>query len=188
MALTSDAARQVRRARDELIRDLDAAAMRYPEHTWIVGQQVRFLIDQQQFQRAIDVAAGCGGNDRLCAELLALAQHYAGNLVSADSVLRIADALVQSPPNGVADCLGQDVMLLFDVGKAAKVRNLSCVEQQRLSGNLWWLSDPLWAIRGNERYVAHGVRRIQTRLRTGMPGTNSTSGPGTAAARPCGKP
>jgi len=165
LALTSNAARQVRRSRDELLRDLGEAAMRYPEDAWIAGQQVRFLIDQQQFPRAVAVAAGCRGDDRLCAELLALAHYYAGHLVSADSALRTADEQEQSPATSVGDCLGQDVLMLFEVGNAKKVRDMSCTDQQRLSENLWWLSDPLWAIPGNERYVAHGIRRVQTRLR-----------------------
>jgi len=165
LALTNEAARAVWRARDELLRDLDDAGLRYPEDAWIAGQRVRFLIDQRLFSRARDVAAGCRGEARLCTELLALAHYYAGNLVSADSALRIADADTSSPATGAVDCLGQDVIVLFDVGDAATVRDLSCADQQRLSGNLWWLSDPLWAVPGNERYVAHGIRRVQTRLR-----------------------
>ena len=164
LALTSQAARDVRRAREDLLRDLDEAGRRDPDDTWIAGQRVRFLIDEQQLPPAIDVAVRCRGDDRLCAELLALAHYYAGNLVSADSALRIADAYVPSPPSGTGDCLGQDVISLFEGGSAAKVRDLPCAEEQRLSGNLWWLSDPLWTIPGNERYVAHGIHRVQIRL------------------------
>lgn len=41
----------------------------------------------------------------------------------------------------------------------------SCGEQRTVLNTMWWFADPLWAVPGNERYIAHQVRKVHATLR-----------------------
>jgi hypothetical protein len=67
---------------------------------------------------------------------------------------------------GPARCLDDETLLLFDDSGRSSLGKLSCELQQRALRTMWWLSDPLWSIPGNERYVAHHARITHLALRS----------------------
>lgn len=165
LALSAVDARPVRAARDTLLQALAKSAERHPTDAWITGQRIRFLIDQRKLVEARAVADECSGDARSCTDLRALTRYMDGDLTGADSLFRESDALAEAARPAGASCLPDGVDALFDDVRAAEVNNYSCADQRRIGATLFFLSDPLFGLAGNERYVAHSVRRIQTALR-----------------------
>lgn len=165
LALSGVDARPARMARDALLQVLAISAELHPADVWIVGQRVRFLIDQHQFAEARTVADACRGDARACTDLRALARYVSGDLAGAEALFRESDALAAAARPADAACLPEGLIALFDDIRARQVSDASCADQERIAATLFFLADPLFALAGNERYVAHGVRRVQTALR-----------------------
>jgi hypothetical protein len=165
LALSGVDARPVRAARNALLQALAKSAERYPADAWIAGQRVRFLIDQRQFAQAREVADACRGDARTCTDLRALARYVGRDLAGADSLFRESDALAAAARPADAGCLPEGLVALFDDSRARQVTDADCADQQRIAETLFFLADPLFAFAGNQRFVAHGVRRVQMALR-----------------------
>lgn len=157
----------LRKERDALIQQLEAAHAQFPTDEWIAGQRVRFVLDQRSPARMVAAANACRGRPRWCLSLQGLALEHAGNLWAADSVFRTVEALTRSEPSTVDNvCIDADVLLLLAVGDRAEVTKLACGDQQLFVQRLWWMTDPLWSIPGNERFVAHYARQTHAGLRS----------------------
>lgn len=166
LALSLDQTREIRRARDGLLRDLAGALRSVPGDWWISGQRVRFLIDQQQFAEAIAAAAECRGDMEFCAALSGLAYFTAKRTVDADSAFHVADSLEAARDIAAgARCLRTDALALLENPDHPLISDERCAKSRTLVDHLWWLADPLWSVAGNERFVAHHARRIHTDLR-----------------------
>lgn len=166
LALSLDETREIRRARDGLLRELAAAHRSVPGDWWISGQRVRFHLDQQQFAEAIAAAADCRSDAQFCAALSGLAFSSAKRLIDADSAFHVSDSLenVQDVAAGTR-CPRADALALLENPNQPLISDERCKNSQTLVDHLWWLADPLWSVAGNERFVAHHARRIHTELR-----------------------
>lgn len=165
VALNAVDSRPVRMARDELLTELAKRAEQHPTDSWITGQRVRFLIDQRRFAEARSVAEACQGDARDCLDLRALTRYVVGELTGADALFREREAIADTTRPAGASCLPDGVIALFDEVRAKQVNDYDCRDQQRLAATLFFLADPLFGLPGNERYVAHHVRRVQVALR-----------------------
>lgn len=151
--------------RDKLIGILDAAQKQDPTDTWITGQRVRFLFDQRDLPGALATATDCLGDRVWCLSLQGSALQHLDDIAGAEKAFRQADA--QSPAKNSKDagCGISEALLLLNHDDRDVVRNKSCEEQNAIVDRMWWLADPLWSVPGNERYVAHNVRKTEATLR-----------------------
>ncbi len=154
----------VRRARDTVITRLTQAAQRYPNDGWISGQLVRFLIDNSDFDRALSVARACTSDEAWCAALEGLVYEQSWQLQDAERAFRRSVA-AEKKSAGVP-CADTTVLVLLPAGPRREARGLPCEVQAELGERVWWMSDPLWSIPGNERFVAHHARRTHLALRS----------------------
>lgn len=153
-------------ARDTLITEIEKLFAANPRDSWVAGQRVRFVYDQNDTARTRAAAAECLGNSATCTRLLGLAYFQASNILAADSAFRLADSIADATRDRSTDCNNAENRMLFNVYDRAYLDDQSCVRQQELVSNAWWLADPLWSVAGNERYVAHQARSIHLELRS----------------------
>ena len=151
----------IRRARNEFLRELEKAAALVPGDDWVVGQRVRYLVEGHD-PNAVGVARSCRATRWWCDALVGLALHTSGNFVGADSAY--ASALAGMPPERKCHWLNLAPLLDDDIRKPYK--KLSCAEREAADARIWWVSDPLFMVPGNERRTEHFSRVVQTELQT----------------------
>lgn len=156
----------LRRRRDTLIRSLESARAKYPGDEWISGQLLRFVIDQRSPGRAVAAANACEGSFVWCTSLAGLAHDEAGNAVLSELAYRSADSaraatLIASDTM----CTDPELLLLFEPRRRSDLQKLSCTDRAAFYDRMWWLTDPLWSVAGNERFVAHKSRQTHASLR-----------------------
>jgi hypothetical protein len=145
----------------EFLADLDRLGRRIPRDRWIVGTRVHVLIERGDLIGALRAARECRSDSWWCAALAGHTFTLASNFASADSAFGIAMA---SMPQELR-CEWNDVSLLLEDGDAReRYRAMSCTERDAVAERLWWLADPLYIQRGNERRTAHYSRRVFDQL------------------------
>jgi hypothetical protein len=149
----------IRRARAELLRDLEKASATLPGDDWIVGQRVRYLIETRD-SAAIGVARSCRASKWWCEALLGLALHVQGNFAAADSAF--ANALDGMPP--LSRCHWVNLSPLLDGDTRGSYRKMSCAQRDAVNARIWWIADPLYMTPGNERRTEHFSRVTHTAL------------------------
>lgn len=164
-ALIERVAGPVRAARERLLALIDTTVVRNPADAWLVGQFVRFAVDQRAFSTALDRLRGCAVVRWWCAALEAYVRTAQHDFTGAG---RAVDAAFTAMPPEIR-CGWTDHVRLFDSTDAARYARLPC-GAQRDSANraLWWLSDPLLSVPGNERRVEQFVRNVSLALRTAL--------------------
>ncbi|HYW29931.1 MAG TPA: hypothetical protein VE869_00395, partial [Gemmatimonas sp.] len=154
----------LRRKRADLLQQLEDAHVRFPGDEWIAGQRVRFAIDQRPIERALEAVAACRGTTVRCSVLRGLVMEQARDIPAAERAFQQGDSLLRQ---AVADstCVDPDLLLLLPSNAREGIMSAGCDARRALESALWWLSDPLWSVPGNERYVAHSARRAHVMLR-----------------------
>ena len=166
LAISAKLREPLRRQREVLIRALADAHAKYPTDDWIAGQFVRFTIDQRSPTRGVQAAQSCQGSDKLCARYLGLAYHHANDFPAAEAAYRYADSLHRvRVPHDSAGCMDSETLLILEPNDLDEAVRLNCNGQRTFEERMWWIADPLWSVRGNERYVEHNSRRIHATLR-----------------------
>jgi hypothetical protein len=176
LALPVNNREPLRQQRNLVVRQLENALARYPTSDWIVGQLVRFLIDQRSYGEALRAAERCAGTLPFCLELRGLVHARFHAPVAADSLFREADALrsaerADAPLDSVTGtqrCDDGEWLLLVSPGDRSRIEPLSCPARRVFAEQLWWMSDPLWSTPGNERYVEHRARQVHATLRAAL--------------------
>ncbi len=156
VALTTKRIGPIVAARESLIQQLDSAVRSAPRNDWLIGQLIRFLVDQGQESRALDAARQCAASRWWCAALTGFVLARRSAVPEADSAFRAAsDALSQD-----ARCEWTDARVLLDSVPRRGYAKLSCAQRDSLNARLWWLSDPLFIEPGNARRVEHYTRKV----------------------------
>jgi hypothetical protein len=152
------------RHRARLLQLLDSAAVLLPGDGWIVGQRVRFSLDQSDPEGARRIAAvGCRAAPWWCAMLIA----YVDNTVSDwPAVVRdVANARARMPAAIRSRWDDLDALLPFS-GRNA-YRALPPQTRDSLDTVAWWLADPLFLEPGNDRLIDQMLRRVAIELHDG---------------------
>jgi hypothetical protein len=163
LALPIEERAAMQRARNTLLRELGAAASVAPDDVWLLGQQVRFALDNDSLRLAESVVARCDPASAACLRLRGLVLAAAGDIVASESSFRLATRLEAASGGPCADTTA--FALLPERPRRAAHR-APCARQRRLEARLWWLADPHWSVAGNPRYVEHAVRQEQLALRS----------------------
>lgn len=171
-ALTPARRAQIGVARDSLLRELADAVQSYPGDNWLIGQWIRFLLDQAYrgpgyAAQAKTAAEGCRAEPWWCTSLQALVHAKQGRLDSAHVGFAMARRMM---PDSLR-CITGNVVPLMDRRKAPRGLSLpqSCEQMLELGERYWWLADPFWADSLNERRVEHDVRRLSLLLVATLP-------------------
>ncbi|MCA0377795.1 MAG: hypothetical protein LCH84_19340 [Gemmatimonadetes bacterium] len=166
-ALSLERRRPMYAAREQLLRTISQAATRYPADRWILGQQIRFLLDQVQLDAALAAAQSCEGDDTLCLSLRGLVHAARGDIVAAEAHFTAYDSVVSRAGRTAADSVGcrVDELAMLRPRTDRELEKTPCARLDSLVQTLWWLADPLWSEPGNTRFVEHHVRRVQVALR-----------------------
>lgn len=148
------------RARDRLLRALDQAGKNLPGDDWIVGQEVRYLVEHGEPDAAVARARTCGASPWWCAALQGFAWHAAERFELASQAF---DSALRLMPGQIA----------------ADWRSLALVVDEEVSAargdTLLWLADPLFSKPGNDLRTELLARRVMIRLLAegGRPDGNS---------------
>jgi hypothetical protein len=154
-ALTSPRRSAMRQHRALLLDALDRAAAILPGDDFLTGQRVRFLLDQGEVARAREVAAACAAAQSTCLLLRGMLEVERGDIPRADSLFRVVDAMLGAD----ARCNWNRIVALLPPVQRARYEAASCAEQEAINRTFWWLSDPLFAQPGNERWAVHMSRK-----------------------------
>ncbi len=154
-----DEGEDIRRARSELLGDLEKAGNSLPGDDWIVGQRVRYLIEGHD-SSAISAARSCRATRWWCDALAGLAFHVSGNFAAADSAY--SAALDEMSP--LRRCHWLNLSPLLDDDLRGTYRKMSCAQREAANARIWWVADPLYITPGNERRTEHFSRVLHTVL------------------------
>lgn len=157
--LVPEEGKDIARARGELLRDLADASDALPGDDWIAGQRVRYLLETRD-SSAITVARTCRATRWWCDALLGMSLHVRGDFVGADSAF--AAALNSMP--AATRCHWMNLAPLLDDDIRGTYRKMTCDERAAADARIWWISDPLYMIPGNERRTEHFSRVLHTVL------------------------
>src|SRR5688572_411600 len=116
-----DEGNNIRRARAELLRDLERASATVPGDDWIVGQRIRYLVESRDTV-AIGVARSCRATKWWCEALLGLSLHVTGNFAAADSAF--SSALNDMPT--LTRCYWTNLSPLLDDDIRGTYRRMPC--------------------------------------------------------------
>jgi hypothetical protein len=154
---------QIREARMRLLAALDVAAGTLPGDEWILGQRVRYLLEDSQPQAAIRAAEQCRSVHSWCEALQGLVEHTRGNFATAESLF--SAALADMPED--ERCRWTDVSALLDHDLAARYRAFDCSSRAAFENRWWWLARPLYSMVGNDRRTEHFARQTMVRIEQG---------------------
>ena len=151
----------VRSARALLINHLDSAHANTPTDGWIIGQIVRFRIDQRDYKGAVATATNCAAQEWWCKALLGFSQAKSGDVRTAENTYA---AMRQTMPAAKL-CEWSTLQRIMSADDSTSYANMECKNREALHETLWWLADPLYRDPGNERRVAQDTRRVEVTLR-----------------------
>jgi hypothetical protein len=147
------------RARSEMLRELEKASDALPGDDWIVGQRIRYLLETRDTS-AVTVARTCRASRWWCDALLGMTLHVRGDYASADSAFGVA---LDSMPEETR-CHWLNLKPLLDDDIRGTYSKMSCAEREAADARIWWVSDPLFMVPGNERRTEHFSRVLHTVL------------------------
>ncbi|HKS05425.1 MAG TPA: hypothetical protein VJR92_03845 [Gemmatimonadaceae bacterium] len=160
-ALASDLRTSVRARRQSLIDYFARASAALPTSAWIVGQRVRFLVDQRSLDSAQRVARECRADAWWCAQLSGYVLAARGDWLAAESVF--VAAVEQMP--AAERCRRTDLSDLLDSAGRDAYAKIPCAERAAMNERIWWLADPLYMEAGNERRAEQFVRQVLVEFR-----------------------
>lgn len=145
---------RVAKARDKMLTVLSRAADAIAGDAWVVGQQVRYLIEAGRTELAVDAARACRATPWWCAALTGSALHAASDFAAADSAFN--DALAEMP--AAQRCTWNDVSPLLDSDVRDRFARLTCMARDTFVERFWWLAQPLWSEPHNDLRSEHYAR------------------------------
>lgn len=155
-----------RAARRRLLITLDSAASRLPGSGFLSGQLVRFRVEQGDLDGATRAAHACRSARWWCLALSAYVFERSHAWLDAEATYR---AMLEAMTTEQR-CAWEDVRDLLAPSEVSGYEKIRCADRASVLSNLWWLSDPLFRVPGNERWVVHQSRRVDVALRSALDG------------------
>ncbi len=155
-ALSPDRRGTIRLLRLSLRSLLDSAQTALPDNIDIMKQRVRFALDASDWGGAGQIAASCEIDAARCGLLRGLVLYRLGDVQQAEA--QFLAAVNAMPEN--ERCTWNDVGPLLESAMRKAYEKMSCNDRLELAQKLWWLSDPLYLERGNERRAEDYARKV----------------------------
>jgi hypothetical protein len=137
-----------------LIAQLEVAVRQAPHNNVLVGQLIRLLVDDGSMDRAVRAARSCDADQWWCLVLAGYAYHRSGKIAEADDAFAKSVTLM---PTGDR-CVWTDLSSIMSGTARYEYSHQSCAERGPLTDAVWWLADPLWSVRGNDRRTEQFAR------------------------------
>jgi hypothetical protein len=154
-----DEGKDIRRARGELLRDLEKANAAVPGDDWILGQRIRYLTEGHDTS-AVSVARSCKATRWWCDALLGLSLHVGGQFAAADTAF---SAALEEMPSQI-HCHWINLLPLLDDDARGSYKKMTCGQREAADARIWWVADPLFMVPGNDRRTEHFSRVVHTIL------------------------
>lgn len=147
---------EVTEHRRQLLASLDSLARLAPRDDWILGQRVRYYVEEGKPASALTAAKSCTTGTWWCDVLAGYALHSLGEYEQADSVY--SGAISKMMPR--EQCDWRDLSLLLDPEALQQYRRLPCGSQQRrdYEDRTWWYARTLYMMHGNDSRTEHFAR------------------------------
>lgn len=158
---------ELRKLRADLVADLDSLQGLIPSDSWVLGQRVWYRADGGDWSGALDAAHGCGAVPSWwCAALEGFALHGLHRFPEAAAAFE--HALSGMDPELALEWRVPDRAVDSD-GRAILAAAVTAADEtlQSILDRLWWLSDPLYLVEGNDRMTAHYARWTVATLKDG---------------------
>lgn len=145
-----------------LITILDSAATKYPTDDWSAGQRVRYTAEDGRGPAVLAAARACRGSDWWCAALVGFAFHDARDYVRAESAYK---ASLNKMPARLR-CDWSDASVLLDPYTLPAYHRTACgtPERERFEKRMWWLSKPLYSVKGLDTHTEYLARMTMVRM------------------------
>lgn len=150
--------------RRALIQELAANVAMVPRDSVLVGQYVRMLVDNKEYAGALNAAQHCRAGDAWCLSLKGFVLHRMGRIAEADSAFQ-AGIAAQEP---LQRCGFARIGALLQNETRKEYEKLPCVKQDSVNQIVWWLADPLWSDKGNDRLTEQYARKVTIALRSAL--------------------
>ena len=147
-------------ARTALLVELGVAAARLPGDPWLLGQQVRYLLEAERPAEALHLAEECAPNSTWCGALVGMVLHRTGEVLDADSAF--SRALAVAAPEERCEWL--DIRLLLPGAAAREWRSLPCPARAEAAEDWLELGRPLLAHEGNSVRTEFLSRQVVVRI------------------------
>ncbi|MEZ4585908.1 MAG: hypothetical protein R2909_05855 [Gemmatimonadales bacterium] len=149
-----DEPEKIARLRQELLDTLAGYHAALPDDDWILGQQVRYLVEHEAYDRALDLTDGCAG--WWCHALRGFAFHEAERFDSAEATFDRALALM---PEALR-CEWTDLRVVLEGKLADRLEGLDCRGREAAADSILWLADPFLSLPGNDLETELLSRRV----------------------------
>ena len=140
------------RARGAMLHGLEALFERAPGDPWILGQLVRYTVEQGDLDSAL-VLSSC--DTWWCHSLAGYTLHIKGDVVGADSMFALALAAM---PEKVR-CEWNDLSPALEPADREGYKQLTCRQRDSANASLFWRATPAFARGGNDVRTEWYARR-----------------------------
>jgi len=148
---------EVTNAREKLVHGLDSLRLELPGDKWILTQLVRYGVESGRFDLVKNATSTCALAEAwLCHALSGFVYHATEEYTVAE---RAFDRSLDLMTAGQR-CKWEDISDLIVGGIRRKWRDRECRDRSGLLDTLFWLSDPLYYIAGNELRTEHFARQV----------------------------
>lgn len=147
------------------------AAVRYPASGYLTGQAIYALVKYKLPIRAMQLVQRCRASPWWCDALHGYALQKMGAPEDASRFLRKA---MEEAPDSISCGYTDATWLLSDwdtrqdpftpPGSREHAAAWDCARREAVSDTIWWLSDPLYSVPGNERWGENVVRFLTARF------------------------
>lgn len=134
---------EIMRARDGMLQRLEALYERAPGDAWILGQLVRYTVEQGDVDSAL-VLSSC--ESWWCQALMGYTLHIKGDVALADSFF--AQSLAAMPES--VRCDWNNLSVALEGSEAKDYRALDCRQRDSANAVLFWRATPAFARGGND--------------------------------------
>ena len=155
---------RVKQARSFLLDSLASLNERAPNDPWIIGQRVRFTVDQGELKQAVELARHCSAGPVWCSQLLGFALHSAGDYRGADAAFDAATAAM-SPKD---KCEWTNAELILDEDGRNAYGRMNCEERLTANRKIWWLATPMYSDSADDRRSENYARKVLVQLHSAL--------------------
>lgn len=148
--------------RTALLHSLDSLAKLVPDDDWILGQRVRYDVEDGRPTDALAAARACDTGSWWCDVMVGFSLHALGSYELADSVYDAG--LGKMLPRD--QCAWRDISLLLDPDALQQYRRFACGDSARraFEDRAWWLARTLYLMHGNDSRTEHFARMTMALL------------------------
>ena len=158
----------VKRHLEDLISQLDSAAVHDETDRWVTEQRVRYLAEVERFDSAYAAAKQCKVGGWWCDILAGFSLHLMGRFAASDSAY--SHALAQMLPRDRCDW--QNIELLIDDDARQQYKRFSCGDPRReaFENRAWFFARTLYSQDGNDSRTEHFARMTMANMLRDAPG------------------